>query len=103
MKDDTIAEHIEAIQSLQSEIEQLFADPEDTRETVAAKLETHEKRLESLFADLGGEKPDDETLSFLRNTQEKIETWTQQAMREREQTKKILLELAQGRKAKKLY
>lgn len=103
MTDGTIAAHVNAIQSIQNEIDQLFEDPEDTRETVAAKLDDHEKRLKGLFADLGEEKPDQETLAFLKQTQEKIETWTQQATREREETKKILLELAQGRKARKSY
>ncbi|CUS47193.1 MAG: hypothetical protein HLUCCO02_07460 [Idiomarinaceae bacterium HL-53] len=103
MTEQTIAAQVAAIKALQQEIDTLFEDPEDTRETIAAILETHEKRLQGLFADLGGTEPDAETRAFLENTQEKIAQWTKQAVREREETKKILLELAQGRKARKSY
>ncbi|MCC5855607.1 MAG: hypothetical protein JJU10_08025 [Idiomarina sp.] len=96
-------EHVAELRRLESAIDAFMADSEDTREEAAALVAEHQKRLESLFADLGSQKPEGELLAFLQATQAKLTEWTKQAEREREETRKQLLNLAQGRKAKRQY
>lgn len=96
-------EHIAELRRLEAEIEASIQNPEDPLDDANELVIEHQKRLESLFADLGEQKPEGELLEALRVTQQKLLNWTEKAQAEQQQAKSSLLKLAQGRKAKKQY
>lgn len=97
------AQLIDELQQLEAEIDQLLADNESTLETLPSCIETHQKKVAALFELFAGGQPDAASLAFLQHTQEKMSTWLELAIEERDETRQTLLNLAQGRKARGLY
>jgi len=98
-----IAELTNDLRELAAEIDTLLNDAENEFDTLPDRVEAHNQKLAELFAALQGETPDNETLIFLKQTQQKITEWTEQAIEERDETRQTLLNLAQGRKARSQY
>jgi len=98
-----ISELMKDLRELEAEIDTLLNDAENEFDTLPDRVEAQNQKLAALFAALNGETADDETLAFLKHTQEKIADWTEQAIEERDETRQTLLNLAQGRKARSQY
>ena len=104
---DPIAEpwqqRIAELRRLEAEIEAALTNAEDPLEDTNDTVLLHQKGLQRLFADLGDTPPSDALRAELKITQERLSDWTTRAEAEREATRGRLLNLAQGRKAKKQY
>ncbi len=99
----TIETLIIDLRALAAEIDTLLNDPENPFDTLPGRIDAHNEKLTALFKQLDGADPDEKTLAFLTQTQQKIADWTQQAIEERDETRQTLLNLAQGRKARGQY